>query len=103
MNGDGNPALVGFDQNAGLWVLGRKDAAGQVLTGSLAIADADAVGQLGDFVDVLAGFFGHAEVTFTEGGFNVLRSISCQGDFEIMDHGGAVHGDAGNKSAAHEV
>src|SRR5208283_1821896 len=103
MNGDGDSAPVGFDQHAGLRMLGRKDAAGQVLSGSLAIANANAVGQLGDFIDVGAGFFGHAELPLAEGGFDILGSIAGHGDFKIMDQGSAIHGDAGNESAAHEV
>src|SRR5271157_4134766 len=84
-------------------MLGRKDAAGQVLSGSLTVANANAVGQLGDFVDVGAGFFGHAELPLAEGGFHILGSIAGHGDFKIMNQGGAIHGDARNESAAHEI
>jgi hypothetical protein len=54
-------------------------------------------------VDVLAGFAGHAELAGAEAGFYVFGSVAREGDFEVVDERGAVHGDAGDEAALHEI
>src|SRR5579863_7822991 len=61
------------------------------------------MGQLGDFVEIFAGFLGHAELAAAEARFDVLGSVSRESDLEIVDQRGAVHGDAGDEPALHEV
>src|ERR1700730_2237549 len=103
MDGDGNAAFVGVNEDAGLRVLDRDDAAREELPGGFAVADAGAVGKFGDFVDVLAGLRGHAEPAFAEAGFDVFRSVAGKSDFKVMDERGAIHGDAGDEAALHEI
>src|SRR5712692_1071944 len=103
MDGDGDAMLVSGDEDAGIRVLDIDDAAGKKLPSGFAVADADALGKFGEFVDVLAGFRGHAELAFADAGFDVFGSVAGEGDFEIVDERGAVHGDSGNEAAFHEV
>src|SRR6266849_3796667 len=62
MDGDGNALFVGSDEDAGISMLDVEDAAREELAGGFAVADANAVRDLGHFVDVLAGFGSHAEM-----------------------------------------
>src|ERR1700688_41735 len=103
MDGDGDAVFVGGYEDAGICVFDWDDAAREELAGGFAVADANAVRELGDFVDVLVGFRGHAELTCAEAGFNVFGGVAGDGDFEIVDEGGAVHGDAGDEAAFHQV
>ena len=103
MNRHGNAVLVGRDEDAGIRVLDVKDAAVQKLPRGFAVADANTVRQLGDFVDVFSGFFRHAELAFAEAGFDVLGSVAGEGDFEIVNERGAVHRDSGDESALHQI
>src|ERR1700693_1462696 len=99
MNGDWNASAIGCGHNAGRRVARFRFAAGQELAGSFAIADAGTRGIFGNVVELLAGFAGHAKLTCVDASVDVLRSASCDGDFEIVNHRSAVHGDAGYKSA----
>ena len=80
-----------------------KNATGEKLASSFAVADTQAVRKFCEFVDVLPGFCGHAELAIAEAGFDVFGSVSRQRDFEIVDEGGAVHRYARNESAFHQV
>src|SRR6266852_9622403 len=103
MNRYGNAVFVGSNEDAAICVLDIDDAAREKLSGSFAVADANALGKFGELVDVLAGFGGHAELAFADAGFDVFGSVAGEGDFEIVDERGAVHGDSGNEAAFHEV
>src|SRR5271155_4986571 len=93
MNGDRDTLLVSGNENAGGGVFCFDDTAGEELAGGFAVADVEARGQFRNFVDVFAGFAGHAELAGAEGGFDVLGSVAGKSDFEIVDERGAVHGD----------
>src|SRR6266446_329594 len=103
MDGDGNAVLVRGNENAGIRVLDIDNAAGEKLSSGFAVADANALGKFGEFVDVLAGFGGHAELAFADAGFDVFGSVAGEGDFEIVDERGAVHGDSGDEAAFHQI
>jgi len=103
MDGDGDAVFIGGDEDAGIGMLYIEDAAREELAGGFAVADSNAVRNLGHFVDVLAGFCGHAELAFAEAGFDVFGSVAGESDFEIVDEGGAVHGDAGDEPSFHQV
>src|SRR5208282_5971729 len=66
MYGDGDALFVGGDEDAGGGVLYVEDAAGEELAGGFAVADVEARSELGEFVDVFAGFTGHAELARAE-------------------------------------
>ena len=78
-------------------------AAVQKLSCCLAIANANALCQLGNFIQIFAGLFGHAELAFPERGFNVLRSVPGKRDLEIVDERRAVHRDSRDEAAIHQV
>src|SRR5262249_47194966 len=103
VNGDGNLALIGGEENAGGGVGRIEFARGEKFSGGFAVANAGVRGGVGNFVEESAGFAGHAECTGTEAGFDVFGSVAAESDFEIVDEGGAVHGNAGDKAAADEV
>ena len=103
MDGDGDAVLVSVDEDAGICVLELESAAGKELAGSFAVANANARGELGEFVEVAAGFLGHAKLTGAETGFDVFGGVAGERDFEIVDEGGAVHGDSRDEAAAHEI
>ena len=73
------------------------------MAGGFAVADVEARGEFRKFVDVLAGFAGHAELACAEAGFDVFGSVAGESDFEIVDERGAVHGDAGDEAAVHQI
>ena len=103
MDGDGNAVLVRSHEDAGICVSDFDDAAREKLPGGFAIADADAVGKFGEFVDVLAGFGGHSELALAQAGFDVFGGVAGEGDFEIVDQSGAVHGDPGDETAFDQI
>src|SRR5882762_4579959 len=103
MDGDRNFVLIGGEENAGGGMLRIEFARGEKFSGGFAVADASVRRGGGDFVEISAGFTGHAEGASTEAGFDVFGSVAAKSDFEIMDEGGAVHGDAGNEAAADEI
>ena len=49
------------------------------------------------------GFAGHAELAGAEAGFDVFGGVAGECDFEIVDERGAVHGDAGDEAAVHQI
>jgi len=79
------------------------DAAREKLPGGFAVADSNAMRKFSEFVDVLAGFGGHAELAFTEACFDVFGGVAGQGDFEIVDERRSVHGDSGDEAAFHQI
>ena len=101
MNGNRDAVLVRGHENAGIRMLNFDDAAGEELPRGFAVADSNAVRKFGEFVDVLAGFGGHAELTFADAGFDVFGSISRKSDFEIVDERGTIHGHSGDEAAFH--
>ena len=103
MNRQGDAVFVSGNKNAGIRVFDFDDAAREKLPGGFAVADANAVGKLGEFVDVLAGFGGHPELPFTEAGFDVLGAVAGEGDLEIVDERRAVHGDSRDEAALHQI
>ncbi len=103
MDRHGNAVFVRSNEDAGTCVFVIDAAAREELPGSFTVADVDAVRKFGEFVDVLAGFGGHAELAFTDAGFDVFGGVAGQRDFEIMDERRAVHGDAGNEAAFHQI
>ena len=52
---------------------------------------------------MFASFAGHAELAGVDAGVYVLGSVSRDGDFEIVDERSTIHGDAGYKSAFHQI
>src|SRR4030088_1781506 len=98
-----NAVFVRGNEDAEIRVFDVDDPARKILSGSFAVADSNAVGQLGNFVDILAGFGSHAELAFADSGFNVFGSISGERDFEIVDERRAIHGDSGNEAAFHQI
>src|SRR5712692_7393701 len=103
MNRNGNAVLVGGNEDAGIRVLDFNGAAREKLPGGFAVADADAMRKFGEFVDVLAGFGGHAELAFAEASFDVFGGVAGERDFEIMNKRGAVHGDSRDEAAVHQI
>jgi hypothetical protein len=103
MNGYGNAVLVRGYENAVVSVFDFDDAAREELPGGFAIANSNALSKLGNVIDVLAGFCGHAELAFAESRFNVFGSVSGEGDFEIVEERSAVHGDSGDETAFHQI
>jgi hypothetical protein len=103
VHGDGDAQFVRSDEHAGIGMLDLHHAAGEELAGSFAIANVDAPCQLGHFIQIFAGFRGHPELTGAKIRFDVFGSIAGESDLEVVDQGGAVHGDPGDKAAAHEV
>ena len=80
-----------------------EDAAAEELAGGFAVADMEARGELREFVDVLAGFAGHAELTRAEAGFDVFGSVASESDFKIVNKRRAIHCDTGDETALHEI
>ena len=80
-----------------------EDAAVEELAGGFAVADVKTGSEFREFVDVLASFAGHAELAGAEASFDVFGSISGESDFEIMHECGAVHGNARDEAALHEI
>ena len=103
MNGDGDALFVGSDENTGGGVLYCEDAAVEELAGGFAVADVKTGSEFREFVDVLASFAGHAELAGAEASFDVFGSISGESDFEIMHECGAVHGNARDEAAFHQI
>src|ERR1700674_1034632 len=103
MDRHGDAVFVSSHENAGISMFDFDDAAGEKLSGGFAVTDPNALGKFGKFVDVLAGFGGHAESPFADAGFDVFGSVAGQGDFKIVDHRRAVHGDSGDESAFHQI
>src|SRR5271155_2087698 len=103
MNGDRDTLLVSGNENAGGGVFCFDDTAGEELAGGFAVADVEARGEFRNFVDVFAGFGGHAELARAEASFDVFGRVASESDFEIVNECGAVHGDAGDEAATHEV
>ena len=103
VNRDRNAFLVRGNQNTQLRVSGLHNSTRKVLPGRFAISNADAVSEFGNFIDAGAGFFRHAELAVFEGGIHVFGGIAGDGEFEIVNEGGAVHGDGGNETFIDEV
>src|SRR2546429_409723 len=101
MNRNRDAVHVRGHENAGIRMLNFDDAAREKLPSGFAVADSNAVRKFGEFVDVLAGFLGHAELAFADAGFDVFGGVASQGDFKIVDEGGTIHGDSGNEAAFH--
>src|SRR5215470_640766 len=99
---DGYFEFVGVVEHAGLRVRRVKAARGKEFSGGFAVADAGKRRRAGDLVEEQACFGGHAEFALTETCFDVLGSPAGERDFEVVDEGGAVERDAGNKAAAHQ-
>ncbi len=102
-NRDRDARFVSGDENAESSKLCVENAAREELAGRFAVAHADAIGELGDFVEILAGFLGHAEPASAEPGFDIFRSVAGESDFEIVNERGAVHGDRGDEAAFDEI
>jgi len=81
----------------------RGGACGEQFTGGFAESDVRARGAHGDFVEIEARLFGHAELSAAEDGVHVFGRVADQRDFEIVDQRGAVHGDSADVTAANEV
>src|SRR6266436_7483773 len=60
MNCHGNAVFVRGDQYAGIGMFNFDDAAGEKLSAGFAVTNANAMRELGDFVEILPCFFGHA-------------------------------------------
>src|SRR6267154_970973 len=103
VNGDRDAQFVGGGQDAGVGVGDVDHSVVEELAGGFAVAEAGAHGDFGDLIQIFAGFGGHAEGAGTETGLDVFGSVAGQGDLEIVDQGGAVHGERGDEAAAHEV
>ena len=103
MHGDRDASLVSRGKDTGFGMFGCDDAAVQELTRCLAVANSNTLRQLGDIVEILAGFLGHAELAFAERRLNVLGSIPGKRNLEIVDQPRAVHGNSGNEAAIHQV
>src|SRR5580704_6643424 len=103
MNSDGYALFVGGDEDAGVRIFYLQDAAVEKLAGGFAVADVETGGEFRKFVDVLTGFAGHAELACAEAGFDVFGSIASESDFEIVNQRGAVHGDARDEAAFHQI
>ena len=54
-------------------------------------------------VHFAAGFFGGAEAAVGEHRFHVFAGVAGDGDFEIVDRGGAVQREGGGVAAAHQI
>src|SRR6266404_168293 len=103
MNGDRYFVLVSGEEDAGGGVSWIELARGEEFSGGFAIADAGISGGGGNFVEIGAGFAGHAKSARAEARFDVFGRVAAESDFEIVDEGGAVHGDAGDETAADEI
>src|SRR6266436_5770316 len=103
MNRHGNAVFVRRREDAAIRVLRFDDAARKKLPGGFAVADANAVRELGDFVEIFSGFFGHAELAFAEAGCHVFGRVSGERDFEVVDQRRTVHGDSADEAALHQV
>ena len=53
--------------------------------------------------NLAAGFFGGAETAIGKHGFDIFAGLAGDGDFEIVDRGGAVQRKGGGVAAAHEI
>src|SRR5580692_3207345 len=103
VNRDRDALFVSSDEDARIGIFYIEDAAGEELARCFAVADVEAGCEFRKFVDVLAGFAGHAELAFAKAGFDVFGSVAREGDFKIVDEGCAIHGDTRDKPTAHEV
>src|SRR5487761_300025 len=103
MNGDGNSGAIGGGENALVEMLRGGFFVAQEFSGGFAEADTSALREGGHFVDGAAGFLGHAEFPFAENGVDVFGRAAGDGDFEIVDERGAVHGDSADEAAAKKV
>src|SRR5258706_12539521 len=92
MHGDGDAKFVGGGQDAGVSVGNVDYGVVEELAGGFAIPEAGAHGNFGDLVQIFAGFRGHPECAGAKTGFDVFGSVAGEGDFEIVDERGAVHG-----------
>jgi len=54
-------------------------------------------------VDELPRLPGHAEGTVLQAGGDIFRGAAAKGDFDVVDGGGAVHGEGGDPALAHQV
>src|SRR5216684_1530327 len=82
---------------------GLDHSAVEELPGRFAISKPRTHGQLGDLIQVLAGFRRHAELPGAQSRFHILRSVAYQGDFKIVDERGSIHGDARNEAPPHQI
>ena len=103
MHGDGDAEFVGGSQDAGACVGYIDHGVVEKLSGGLAVAKPCPHCHFRDLVQIFARFRGHAECTGSQTGFDIFGSVANQRDFEIVDEGGAVHGERGDEAAAHEV
>src|SRR6266478_6018915 len=103
MNGDGDAEFVGGGQDAGVCVGHIDHGVVEKLAGGFAVAEAGAHGDFCDLVQILTGFRGHAECAGTETGFDVFGSVADEGDFKVVDEGGAVHGEGGKEFVERRV
>src|SRR6266436_9096150 len=103
MYGDGDTKFVSGGQHAGVGIGNIDHGVVEKLAGGFAVAETCAHGDFCDLVEILAGFRGHAECAGAETGFDVFGSVADEGDFEVVDEGGAVHGEGGDEAAAHEI
>src|SRR5215472_17815231 len=81
---------------------GRQNPAMQVLSGGLPVAKMDALRELRNLIDAAAGLLSHTEFSFAQGRFHVFGSLPSQRYLKIMNERRAIHGDAADKSAAHQ-
>src|SRR6266566_3012601 len=95
--------FVRHGQNARPGLLRGNNAAGQKLPRRLAISDANPLRQLRDFVQVLSGFLGHAELALAKRGLDVFGSVPGKRYLEIVNERRPVHRDSGDKAAIHQV
>src|SRR5579864_505424 len=103
MNGDGYPMFVGSGDNAGLRVLCFQNATRKELSRGFSVTDANSISEFCHLVQILSGFFRHAECTGYKPRFHILGSVPGKGDLEIVNQCRAVHRNAGNKAALHQV
>src|SRR5262249_9522595 len=94
---------VSGDKHTRIRMLDLANTAVQNLGGRLSVTDANAMRELGKFVEILAGFFSHTEFAGAKARFHVFRSVTGHSDFEIVNEGGSIHGDSGNEAALHQI
>src|ERR1700756_1598594 len=97
---DWDTKFVGGRQDAGACVRHIDYGVVEELAGGFAVAEAGAHGDFCDLIEVFAGFRGHTECAGAETGFDIFGSVADEGDLEIVDERGAVHGDGGDEPAA---
>ncbi len=102
VHGDGDAGAVGVEQQArfGARVAG---ALVQCPPERLSHADAVAIAFDDGAVHFAPGLFGGAEASVGQDGFHVFAGVSGEGDFEIVNGGGTIQGEAGGVAAAHQI